>query len=42
MLRRIFGPGRKDVNGIGENYIILSLMNSIPRPIYFGRSNREE
>jgi hypothetical protein len=36
MLRRIFGPRRKEVNGNGENYIMLCLMNCIPHPKVFG------
>jgi hypothetical protein len=37
VLKRVFGPKRDEVTGIGENYIMRSLMICIPHPILFGR-----
>jgi hypothetical protein len=42
VLRRIFGPKRDEVTGVGENYIIRRLMICTHHPILFRRSNREE
>ena len=42
VLRRIFGPKRDEVTGIGVNYILRSLMICTPHQICFGRENREE
>jgi hypothetical protein len=36
MLRRIFGPKRAEVTGIGENYIMGSLMICTPHPLLSG------
>jgi hypothetical protein len=36
VLRRIFGPKRDEVMGIGENYIMRSLMICTPHPKFFG------
>ena len=36
VLRRIFGPKRDKVKGIGENHIMRSLMICTPHPILFG------
>jgi hypothetical protein len=35
-LRRIFGPKRDKVTGMGENYIMNSLMICTPHTIFFG------
>jgi hypothetical protein len=35
-LRRIFWPKRDDITGIGENYIMRSLMFCTPHLILFG------
>ena len=36
VLRRIFGPKRDKVKGIGENDVMRSLMICTPQPILFG------
>jgi len=36
VLRRIFGPRGDEVTGIGENYIMRSLMICTPHPLFFG------
>jgi len=36
VLRRVFVFKRDRVTGSGETYIIRSLMNCTPHPIYFG------
>jgi hypothetical protein len=36
VLRRIFEPKRDELRGIGENYIMRSLMICIPHPMLFG------
>jgi hypothetical protein len=36
VLRRIFGPKRDEVTGIGENYIMRSMMICAPHQILFG------
>ena len=36
VLRRIFGPGRDEVQGSGENYIMRSLMICTAHSILFG------
>jgi hypothetical protein len=36
MLRRIFGPKRDEITGIGENYIMTSLMICTPHTILCG------
>jgi len=38
-LRRIYGPKRDEVTGIGENYIMKSLMICTAHQILFGSSN---
>jgi hypothetical protein len=41
VLRIILGSKRGEVTGVGENYIMRSLIICTPREIFFGRSNRE-
>ena len=36
VLRRIFGPKKKEVTGSGENYIMRSLMICYAHQIFFG------
>jgi hypothetical protein len=36
VLKRIFGPNRDEVRGIGENYIMSSLMICTPHPLLCG------
>ena len=39
VLRQMLGPKKDEVTGSGENYIMMSLMISIPNQIFFGSSD---
>ena len=42
VLRRIFGPRKDEVKGVGENHVMRIFINTAPNQVLFRWSNKEE